>query len=149
LRTLAMNQPQVTDASHLLLLCSRKTVDSAYFDRLIEQEKEQRDGESVLESFKPMAMAYIGSKEKEALREWLAEQVYIALGFLLLGCAMMQIDACPIEGFDHSKVTRLLNLRKQGVECRVLVAIGYRPERQEYIQQPKIRWPKEEVVITV
>lgn len=149
LRELAMNQPQITDASHLLLLCSRKGIDAAYFDRLVQLEKSQNDGVSAMESFKPVAMAFLQSKTPEGLRQWMAEQVYIALGFLLFGCALLHIDACPIEGFNHGKVNKIFDLHKQGIESQVAVAIGYRPENEEYITKPKLRWPIEEVLMTV
>lgn len=149
LRELAMDQPQVTDASHLFLLCSLKRIDGAYFDRLVQLEKEQNQGMSAMESFKPVAMSFIESKTPDGLRQWMAEQVYIALGFLLAACALMHIDACPIEGFDHAKVNKLVDLHKQGIESRVAVAIGYRPEKDEYLTKLKLRWPANEVVITV
>ena len=149
LQVLSMNQHQITEASHLFLLCSLQKIDSAYYERLMKLEKKENDGQSSLEVFKSMAMAFIESKSPEQLRQWMAEQVYIALGFLLCSCALLHIDACPIEGFDHGKVNKLLGLHQLGIESRVLVAIGYRPEKDEYIKKPKLRWPGKEVVITI
>ena len=148
IQRLAMNQPAITEASHLLILCSLKTVDGGYFDRLVQLEK-LNSGQSALESFKPVAMSFIESKSKEELKEWLAQQVYIALGFLLCSCALMHVDSCPIEGFDHAKVNKLLDLHKQGMESRVAVALGYRPVQQGDARTKKIRWPKEEVITTI
>jgi nitroreductase len=41
---------------------------------------------------------------------WATRQVYIALGFLMHSAAMLEVDACPIEGFDAAK-DRGLNKR--------------------------------------
>ncbi|HEY1022587.1 MAG TPA: NAD(P)H-dependent oxidoreductase [Flavisolibacter sp.] len=149
LQSLAMNQPQVTEASHLFLLCSLEKIDGAYYERLVQLEKQENGQHSSLAIFRSMAMAFIESKDSRELRHWMAEQVYIALGFLLSTCALLHIDACPIEGFDHAKVNKLLGLHNLGIESRIMVAIGYRPERSEYRNMPKLRWPKEEVVLTI
>ena len=149
LRELAINQPQVTEASHLFILCSLKKINAAYYDRLIQLEKEQNKDKSMLELFKPVAMSFLESKTKEQLQEWMAAQVYIALGFLLSACALMHIDACPIEGFDHAKVNKLLDLHKKGIESQVMVAVGYRPNQEEYTIPAKIRWSREEVILTI
>ena len=146
---LSMQQTQITDASHLIVLCSLQTLDERYLDSLIAYEKFQNNGHSSLEQFETVALSFIKSKSNEQLRQWLAEQVYIALGFLLSACAMLHIDACPMEAFDHGKVNKLLDLHKLGIESRVAVAIGYRAANDEHAKQNKLRWPKKDVVITI
>lgn len=96
-----------------------------------------------------MALNYINSKSKEELKEWLGQQVYIALGFLLATCAMLHIDACPIEAFDHARVNKLLGLHEMGIESRAAVAIGYRSEKDQHAKDKKLRWPKAEVFIKI
>jgi nitroreductase len=146
---LSMQQNQLAEASHLILLCSLNTIDANYIDRLIIREKEQSAGLSTFEQYKTLALSYINSKSKEQLREWMGEQVYIALGFLLATCAMLHIDACPIEGFDHARVNKLLGLHEKGIECRVAVAIGYRSQKDQHSRDKKLRWPKEEIFLTI
>lgn len=146
---LSMQQSQMVDASHLVLLCSLKNIDASYINKLIDLDKEQNEGVSHLEDFKAYALSYIESKPKDELKEWMAQQVYIALGFLLCTCALLHIDACPMEAFDHAKADKLLSLSEYGVESRVAVAIGYRSEKDEYARTKKLRWKKEDVVFTV
>jgi nitroreductase / dihydropteridine reductase len=146
---LSVQQAQMTDASHLIVLCSLQNINEDYIDRLIQLEKAKNSGRSALEEFKPLTLSFIKSKSTTQLREWLAEQVYIALGFLLSACALLHIDACPIEAFDHGKVNKLLELHKLGIQSRVAVAIGYRSENDPYASRKKVRWPIEDVVITV
>lgn len=146
---LSMAQNQLTDASHLLLLCSLEKVDARYLDRMIKKEKEENAGLSTIEQYRELAVNYINSKTKEELREWLGQQVYIAMGFLLMTCAMLHMDACPIEAFDHSRVDKLLDLHQKGIESRAAVAIGYRSEKDQHARDKKLRWPKEEILITI
>jgi len=146
---LSMQQSQIVDASHLILLCSLKKLNATYVNHLIELDKKQNNGESHLEAFKPYIMSFIESKPREELKEWMAQQVYIALGFLLETCARLQIDACPMEAFDHAKANKLLDLSSHDIESRVAVAIGYRSSKDEYARIKKLRWPKEEVIVTI
>ena len=146
---LSMQQTQITGASHLIMLCTLQTLDESYLDNLIAYKKFQNNGHSSLEQFKTVALSFIKSKSNEQLRQWLAEQVYIALGFLLSACAMLHVDACPMEAFDHGKVNKLLDLHKLGIESRVAVAIGYRAANDEHAKHNKLRWPSKDVVITI
>jgi nitroreductase / dihydropteridine reductase len=146
---LSMQQPQMVDASHLIVLCSLKNISASYVNKLVELEKERNKGISHLEDFIPFALSFIESKSKDELREWMTQQVYIALGFLLCTCALLHIDACPMEAFDQSKANKLLDLSKYGVESRVAVAIGYRSSKDQYSRRNKLRWDKEEVIVTV
>lgn len=146
---LSMEQSQIVDASHLILLCSLRNINATHVNHLVELDKDQNNGASHLEAFKPYMISFIESKPRDEVKEWMAQQVYIALGFLLETCALLHIDACPMEAFDHVKANKLLTLSKYGVESRVAVAIGYRSEKDAYSKIKKLRFPKEEVVITI
>lgn len=146
---LSMQQSQIVDASHLILLCSLKNIKATYVNHLIELDKEQNDGDSHFEAFKQYIMSFVESKPRSELKEWMAQQVYIALGFLLETCALLHIDACPMEAFDHAKANKLLNLSSHDIESRVAVALGYRSTKDDYAKTKKLRWPKEEVIITI
>lgn len=150
IRDLSLQQSQITDASHLLLLCSLNDMTVANIDKLIAYDKEICKNErSAYAGFRPHAIAYIEAMPKPQLREWMAEQVYIALGFLLSACAMLRIDACPIEAFDREQTNQLLQLDKFGISCRTLVALGYRSDSDEHALNKKVRFPVEDLVIRV
>lgn len=147
---LSMDQSQITDASHLLLLCSLNDMDVKYIDKLITYDKEVcKNDRSAYADFRPHAVDYLNAMSKPQLREWMAEQTYIALGFLLSACAMFRIDACPMEAFDREKTNQLLKLDQYGVNCRTLVAIGYRSTDDHHAFNKKVRFPKEEVIVTI
>lgn len=149
LRRYSMQQPQITDASHLVVLCSRTKIDAAYVDHLMEIEKSQEESKASLERFRAYVLSYIASQTKNELYHWLAEQTYIALGFLLSVCAMMHIDACPIEAFNREKFNEVLDLDQWELEARTAVAIGYRSANDPHARDKKVRLHKEEVILTI
>lgn len=102
-----------------------------------------------MEEVRAFALSFTESLSKEALRCWMGEQLYRALGFLLSACGLLHIDACPIEAIDKRRFNKILGLKKWNIETRIAVAIGYRSEQDEYARKTKTRWPKEEVVLTV
>ena len=77
---------------------------------------------------------------------WMEKQVYLAAGTLLLGAAALQIDACPIEGFDQKVLDEELGLRAMGYTSAVIVALGYRSDSDFNAQLPKSRLPAERVI---
>lgn len=150
LRKAAIDQRQVTDASHLIVLCARKEIDADYVDKMIAfEQRELGYDATMLKGFRPIAVSYIEGMSKEQRKEWMADQVYIALGFLLSACAMLRVDACPMEAFDREQADKLLGLDKHGVTSRTLVAIGYRSFSDRHALDKKVRLPKEDIVVTI
>ena len=46
--------------------------------------------------------------EHNFIDAWAKNQVYIALGVLMVACASLGIDSCPMEGFDPAKYDEIL-----------------------------------------
>ena len=148
LRPHAHNQPQVTDADTLIIFCALKTMDEKYVKNYVDLMAKVRGvtKESLI-GYEQMMLALIKSKNPEALSQWMKNQVYIALGFLLSECSHRKIDACPMEGFDHKKFDEILELPKEGLESVVLCAIGYRSVDDHYADLKKVRFNQNEVFI--
>lgn len=142
----AYNGPKVLNASHVVVLCGRKILDDAHLSAVLAQE--QRDGRFAT----PDAMAtqdksrrfYVNLHQTELKDEatWVERQVYLALGTLLLGAGALEIDACPMEGFDAAILDAELGLAEQGLTSLVLVALGYRGEGDFNAKLPKSRLPE-------
>ncbi len=148
LREHAWNQPQITDASHLIVLATRTDVDENYVKRYVEEIAKQRG--TTVEALKgayDMMTGDVNSRSKDAVLEWSRHQVYIALGFLLFAAAQKRIDACPMEGFDRGKFDEVLELKKQNLASTVLFAVGYRTEDDKAAQNVKVRFDLKDVVI--
>ena len=79
--------------------------------------------------------------EPKRQAEWLKKQCYIALGQLMVGCADMRIDSCPMEGFKSDKVDEILDLESQNLTSVVLLPMGYRASDDKYQHKTKVRKP--------
>jgi nitroreductase len=60
----------------------------------------------------------------------------------------MQIDACPMEGFDPVKYDEILGLNDLWLTATVVIPVGYRAEDDKYANAPKVRYAKEKIIIT-
>ena len=103
-------QIQMTDASDLIVLCAKET--------LTEDDVVKITGNN--EGYKNMIMGSIKNKSNDEILNWNAKQVYLALGFLLETAATMNIDACPMEGFDNTKVGDKLIKNRGEASVKVL-----------------------------
>ena len=88
---------------------------------------------------------YVGLHRNELKdeRTWVERQVYIALGALLLGAGALDIDACPMEGFDAAVLDAELGLAEKGLTGLVLVALGYHAPDDFNAKLPKSRLSEE------
>ena len=75
------------------------------------------------------------------------KQAYIALGNLLTVCALEQIDACPIEGFEPEKYDEFLQLKQKNLHSVLVLAVGHRAEDDMFADFKKVRRGVDEVVI--
>lgn len=73
---------------------------------------------------------------------WSMAQTYIALGFALAACTELEIDSCPMEGFDAKRFHRALNLPSH-IKPVILLAVGYRDSTDPSF--PKARFPESDL----
>jgi nitroreductase / dihydropteridine reductase len=121
----AWHQKQITTCSHLLVFSARLNAKAR-----IDQYFAERSGNnaSVRENFKEyegMMNGALGSRSPAELHSWAAKQAYIALGFAMAACAELQLDSCPMEGFDPNGVDKVLAFDSE-TKSAALLAIGYR-----------------------
>lgn len=147
LREAAWNQPQITDASHLIVFAAHNSIDATYVEKFVHHIANVRS--QPVENLKPMQEMMTGSvtrRSAEDMKAWLQKQVYIALGFLLTAAAHKRIDSTPMEGFDNAKFDEILGLEAEGLNSVVLCPIGYRSADDDLAQQKKVRHPLEQIV---
>ena len=148
LRKHAWNQPQVTDASHLLVLCALKGIDPDYVKDFTARIAKSREvAPESLSQYEQAMLNSLTAMPAQALSDWMKRQVYLALGMLLAQCAYKKIDSCPMEGFDAKKFDEILDLAKLNLESVVLCPIGYRAKDDQYAGLKKVRFRKNEVFI--
>lgn len=147
LKEAAWNQSQITDASHLIVLCAHIDMDADYIRKFVAfTAKERGVPAESMKQYEDMMIGSIMKMSKDELSVWLQKQVYIALGFALTAAANKHIDATPMEGFDKGKFDEILDLKKNNLQSVVLCPIGYRAADDYLAPLKKVRFPMEEVV---
>ena len=132
------HQPQVGSCSHLIVMCARNdlmAVKDEYFDAMSGGKEEIRTS---LSGFEQMVTGFLPN----ASPEWAKKQVYIAQGFALAACAELQIDSCPMEGFDATAVAKILDV-PSNLDVAVMLPVGYRAVDEH--PRPKFRFTKEKL----
>ncbi len=140
LRVASWGQSQITDASHMFVFCSYRSVRDADVDRFIElKAKSQGVNPEVLAGYGDFMKKSIHKKESESIDVWVANQVYIALGNLLAACAELRIDSCPMEGFEADEYDEILGLENKNLRSTVVATMGYRDSSDPAQSVPKVR----------
>ena len=148
LKSAAWNQPQLTDASQVIVFAANNNLSANDADNFIKHVAQVRNLPlEALNEYGDMIKSSIQSRPQEVLTAWAARQAYIALGFLLVSCAIEQVDACPMEGFDNDKFDELLDLKSKGLTSVVMATIGYRAKDDGYQHLKKVRKPLNELII--
>ncbi|MFZ2187222.1 MAG: NAD(P)H-dependent oxidoreductase [Candidatus Moraniibacteriota bacterium] len=150
LRAAGYDQPQITDASHFLVLATEKNVDAALVDKYLQSIAVTKNiPVETLEGFRGMLNGSIEAKGEAGAREWAVRQVYIALGVLAAAAAVEGIDMAPMEGFDPQAFDAILGLDKRGLVSRVMVGLGFRKIDDPAAQAVKVRYAEEQVFTTL
>lgn len=142
------NQPKILDASHVVLFCAKTEVSDEYLQTITEQE--DKDGRFPNPEGKALAMKVrtfytdLHRTEWHDVECWTQKQVYMNWGTVLLGAALMDIDAVPIEGVDLEVLNQEFDLAQQGLTAVGLVALGYRAADDVNASLPKSRLPIEQ-----
>ncbi len=148
LKKAALNQAQVTDASDLFIFAAFDKIDPLYITNHIKLMSETRNQSyQSLNSYKEMITTTLTSMSSSEMKNWANNQSYIALGQLLSACAQLEIDACPMEGFNKEEVNNILHLTEKNLHSTFMVAIGYRSEKDNYQHLKKVRKPMDQLFI--
>lgn len=142
----SMGQQQVADASHLFVFCNYtrdfdRQVDD-YIDKIIDA---QGASSSEVKNYGESIKASIRKQTPENRKNWAEKQTYLALNSLLIACADLKIDACPMEGFNKEAYNQMLGLDEQGLNANLIAPVGYRSCQDEAKDRIKIRKSKEEL----
>lgn len=144
------NQPQVLQASHLLVICIPKTYSKdeveAYFNLV---QKIRNTPIEIIKPFKEFLTAEIDKKSQEELLSWNKNQAYLALGNLLTVCALEKIDACPMEGFIPEKYDEVLGLSEKNLTSTLVLPVGFRADDDYMKDLKKVRKNTDDVVLEI
>lgn len=130
-------QGQALTASHFVLILARTPksmrYDSDYIRRIVtgvQGRTEEEYAQRVKRVQEFQENDYRLLDDERVFQEWIKRQTYIPLGNMMTAAAQIEIDSCPIEGFNQEEIDELLI--SEGVMERgewslsVMVAFGYR-----------------------
>jgi len=149
IRPIAYNQPQITEASHLLLFTAYTRLSQGHIDNYLQNIIDTRKvtAES-LDAFRQSMSRFAERQSEEEIRNWATNQAYIALGFAVAEAALIGIDVTPMEGFDSKALNQLLNLGEMGLSSVAILAIGYRDTHNDFLaNEKKVRRSIDQLVI--
>ena len=137
LKPITNMQPQITEASALLLFATWDNLTEERIDAYIKRISTVRNAsEDSLKRIKEMMQAQLKNTAEQNFN-WNARQAYIAMGIGLVAAAEGNIDSTPMEGFDHEKMDEILQLKEKDLKSTVLLALGYRDEANDYLVKLK------------
>lgn len=146
----SMDQEQVAQASHVLVLCIENTVDTKYIANYFKRIVEVRGTpDEILSPFKESLTANFSEKSKSEIQQWSKNQAYLAMGKLLAFCALEKIDSCPMEGFEPNAYDKVLGLSEKGLTSVLVMPIGYRAEDDVFSNFKKVRKPMKDSIIEI
>jgi nitroreductase len=147
----AFGQAQVKDASHLVVFAARTNFDVADVDAHIARTAEVRriPAESLAQFREMLVGGIVNAMDAPTRQAWATKQAGIALGNLLTSAALLGIDACPMEGFLPPQVDEILGLKEKGLTAVAFCPLGYRSAEDAYSTLPKVRFPKEKVLLHI
>jgi nitroreductase len=151
IQAVAYNQPQIVEASHLLIFAAWDTLTeeqvTAYMNQIVS---ERGVGIETLAGFAGSINNLIKSRTPEENFNWAARQAYIALGTGLVAASTERVDATPMEGFNPAALDELLGLREKGLRSVALLALGYRDETKDVLASAKkVRRPAHDFFVHV
>ena len=143
-------QTQITDASEMIVFAAKTRVDDGHIEDFARLEGELRDrSEEQIQQKIERTKAYVNRMDQEQLFNWNSRQVYIAIGTILTAAALLEIDACPMEGIKGEEYDRILQLEHLNLRSLAVVTLGYRSSADSYASQPKFRFPQGRIIKTI
>lgn len=143
-------QDKVYHSSHLIVFAAQTAIGDVtverYIDKLAAVANKSHEDLNPYATHMKQSLAGMAPEQKQ---EWAHQQAYIALGNLLTCAAMMQIDSCPMTGFEREGYDAVLKLEEKGLTTTVICPIGHRHPEDLQAFSPKVRFDYHEIVMEV
>ncbi|WP_158979033.1 NAD(P)H-dependent oxidoreductase [Cellulophaga sp. L1A9] len=151
IRPVAWNQSVITDCSHLLVFAAWDTYTADRINYMFDLTNDIRGFKNEgWESYRQMLLGSYPQKDAEENFNHAAKQAYIAFSEAITAAAFENVDTTPLEGFDPAAVDEILGLREKGLRSAVLLPIGYRDDKNDWlVNLPKVRKSTEDLVTVI
>lgn len=143
-------QNQVHDASAVMVFVVRTNIDDDYIKQSAKETEEARGLEpGELDGYAKQMIGSIMGMDDDQRKLWATKQAYIAMGTALAACAMLGVDACPMEGFVPAKYDEILDLESKNLHSVLVLPIGYRADDDVNGNYAKVRKSLDDMVVRV
>ncbi|MFO6298556.1 NAD(P)H-dependent oxidoreductase [Rahnella selenatireducens] len=151
IRTVAWNQAQVTDSSHLLVFAAWDDITEERVNMMFDLTNDVRGFVNEgWENYRKMLLGIVAERGTEANYQAAARQAYIGLGAALIAAAFEEVDATPMEGFDPAAVDEILGLKEKNLRSVIILPIGYRAHEGDWlVNLKKVRRSRENFVTEI
>lgn len=151
IKPIAWNQSVVSDCSHLLVFAAWDTYTKDRINKMFDLVNEIRGFKNEgWENYRQMLLKGYPPRDPEVNFNHAAKQAYIAFSQAITAAAFEKVDATPMEGFDANAVDEILNLREKGLRSCVLLPMGYRDTKNDWlVNLKKVRKSREELITEV
>ena len=97
-----------------------------------------------------MLLGSYPQKDPEVNFNHAAKQAYIAFSQAIAAAAFEGVDSTPLEGFDPDALDKILGLREKGLRSCVMLPLGYRDDKNDWlVNLTKVRKNKEDLVTVI
>jgi len=151
IRTVAWNQAQITDCSHLLVFAAWDDITKERVDMMFDLTNDVRGVKSQdWENYRQLLLGIVAERGTEANYQAAARQAYIGLGAALIAAAFEEVDATPMEGFDPAAVDEILDLSSKNLRSVVMLPLGYRAAEGDWlVNLKKVRRSRDSFVTEI
>lgn len=151
IRTVAWDQAQITDCSHLLVFAAWDDITADRVNMMFDLTNDVRSLRNEgWESYRQKLLGVVADRGTEANYQAAARQAYIGLGVALIAAAFEEVDATPMEGFDPAAVDAILDLKSRHLRSVVILPLGYRAAEGDWlVNLKKVRRGRENFVTEI
>ena len=151
IRTVAWDQAQVTDCSHLLVFAAWDDITENRVNMMFDLTNDIRGFKNEgWELYRQRVLGIVANRGTEGNHQAAARQVYIGLGAALIAAAFEEVDATPMEGFDSAEVDTILALPSKNLRSVVMMPLGYRATEGDWlVNLKKVRRSRETFVTEI
>jgi nitroreductase len=151
IKSIAWNQAQITDCSHLLVFAAWDDYTAERINMMFDLTNDERGFKNEgWENYRNTLLSGYPQRGAEVNFQHAAKQAYIGLGAALIAAAFEEVDSTPMEGFDPDALDEILSLRERGLRSVALLPLGYRQEDGDWlVNLKKVRRPRDKFVSEV
>lgn len=148
IRAIGWDQSVITDCSHLLVFAAWDTYTPERINKVFDYTNTVRGFKNEgWENYRQMLLNSYPHRDAEVNFNHTARQAYIAFTLAIAAAAFEEVDSTPMEGFDADALDNILNLREKGLRSCVMLPLGYRDDKNDWlVNLTKVRKSKDDLV---